>query len=132
MAKLRLEILALCDYADFTKSGKFVLSGIFDQIYTKALQAPVFPRCYVAFTLSGNQKNIELPVKLKINDPQGKKLIEQDLSVPFGNNGKGNFTLELVGFPVDTVGIYTISILHLDKELGFTNFEVMQAPPNAK
>jgi hypothetical protein len=130
MKKLRLEIIALCNYADFTKSGKFILSGIFDQIYLSALPTKTFPQCYVAFTISGGPSSDNLPIKLQITDPSKKNLIEQEINIPFGKNGKANYAIAYVGLPVENPGLYTISISHKNEKLGFTKFEVLQAPPN--
>lgn len=125
MRQKRLEIIALCNYADYSKDGKFNIVGIFDEIYS-----PKFPsslvRGFLALTITGFEPRENAVFTVVITSPDKKKILRKEFTVITGENGKGNFALELVGFPLPISGDYEVSVLHLNKELGSTLFKALK------
>lgn len=122
MSKLRLEILAIANYADFSKDGKLNIVGIFDEIYSDKVPGS-FVRAFLALTVSGGEPNTQLSLTVSILSPS-KTVVENEISLRTGLNGKGNFTVELVGLPLPESGTYTILVKSGGKTLGQTNFIV--------
>ena len=123
MAELKLEIIALCDYADYSREGKVNLFGIFDEIYPQGLSG-TYSRCFIAFTVIGQKNNHSYKIKVIVKDPQKKHILEQDVEATTGRNRKANFVFEVNSMQIPTKGIYTISLLHNQTEIGSTHFQV--------
>lgn len=125
MAKLHLEILALANYADFSKDGKLSIVGIFDQLYSPKLPTSLL-KGFIAFTVAGAEVDKDISLNVEILDPKNKSVASNPVNLRTGSNGKANFTIELVGMPLPSNGIYTIVVNYGKNELGSTSFEVIK------
>lgn len=109
MADLHLEVLALCNYADYSKDGKLSISGIFDEIFAQTFPAQ-FLRGFLVFTLAGAKPNEEYELMVTITSPSGEKVLEKEAKITAGRNGKGNFIAELITLPLPVSGEYKVSV----------------------
>jgi len=120
-----LELIALSNYADFSKDGKLSINGIFDEIYAKKFPTK-FLRGYLVFTISGVEPFQGLTLSTTIKNPQGKSVIEKSIEIKAGVRGKGNFIAELVGMPLDMAGEYRVSVNYRGSNIGGTTFQVVR------
>lgn len=127
----KLEILALCNYADYSQSGAFNIIGIIDQIRPLSFPA-ILGRSFVAFTITGNEPLSRIPVRVSISDPSQKVVLDQKVEIEVGRNGKSNFLVQIEGLPLQVPGKYTISVESKKTELGSTTFEVFDTKKNDK
>lgn len=125
MGKLRVDIIALANYADYSKDGKLSINGIFDEIYAEKYPSS-FVRGFLVLTISG-EPNSQSVLKVVCQSPRNKTVLEKDISMPFGSNGKGNFIVELLALPLPEAGEYTIFIKDKTTEIAFTKFNVSAA-----
>ena len=124
MIKPKLELLALCNYASFSKNGAMSIIDIFDEIYADKLPAS-FPRCFLAMIVSA-EANSEVMLNIQIT-PMGQlaQTLEREVMVLTSANARGNFILEMVNMNLPKVGAYKIKVLYEDRELGSTEFKVI-------
>lgn len=126
MNKPKIELLALCNYASFNNVGSMSVIDIFDEIYVDTFPAS-FPRCFLALVLSHDEPDITIALKIQITlENVAEMTLEKEVSVTTGPNSKGNFLLEMVNLNLIEAGVYTIKVLHEDKEIGSINFSVLQ------
>ncbi|MBI3984400.1 MAG: hypothetical protein HY344_00445 [Candidatus Levybacteria bacterium] len=123
MKNLKTEILALANYADFSKDGKLSIIGIFDRIFTKETPSS-FIRGFLVFSISGGENNSKHLITVIIKDSSGKIILEKKVEIVMGSSGKGNFIAELVGLPLPVFGEYKVILKTLEKEIGNINFFV--------
>lgn len=121
----KAEILALSNYADFSKDGKLSINGIFDEIYSPKFPSQ-FVRGFLVFTIARLESNKEHTVKVTIKSPKNENILEKDVILKVGTNGKGNFIAELVGLPLPSQGLYNINLQEKGKDIGSTAFTVIQ------
>jgi uncharacterized protein YfaP (DUF2135 family) len=131
MKNIRLEILALCNYASFSKDGKLNINGIFDEIYANKFPSSLL-RAFLVLTLSDIKPGKTTHLDIDISDPQGKSTFNNKIVLKAGRNGKGNFNAELIGMPLPKKGVYKISVKHKGNELGFTKFTVGPSKANGQ
>lgn len=128
MSPLKTEIIALSNYADFSKDGKLSINGIFDEIYAHKFPSS-FVRGFLAFTITGGEPNKDYTIGVKIqNLENGKEILEKKVNIPAGDKGKGNFVAEMVGLPLPSPGRYLISLTYRGEEIGSTLFNVSTPP----
>lgn len=124
MQSPKIEIFALCNYATFSKSGGLSVIDIFDEIYASELPT-TFARCAVALVIATQKAKAPLFLNLTISDPNGNILVDKDIQMVTGNNGKGNFIMDIVGLELQQLGEYQIAVSMGEMELGEISFHVM-------
>ncbi|MCJ7826262.1 Gmad2 immunoglobulin-like domain-containing protein [Patescibacteria group bacterium] len=125
----RLEIIALANYVDYSKNGKFNITGIFDEVYSDKFPISLL-RGFLAFTITGFSPGEKAIFNARIKDPEQKEILKTEFTINAGKNGKGNFFIEIVNLSLPIPGDYKISVCSEEKELGFTYFKVMKASNN--
>jgi hypothetical protein len=118
----KLEIIALCEFADYSQNKAFNITGIFDQVKSKSL--PTSLNAFVAFTITGLNPKTGFVVNLMISH-KGDKILDENLDLVVGSNGKANYKYQIVGLPLKEIGFYEVSVLDGKKKLGDTTFEVL-------
>jgi hypothetical protein len=127
MAKLKLELIALSNYADFSKDGKLSLSGIFDEIYSASFPSSML-RGFLVFTFANATKDKEIDLNIAIVDPQGETFTTLPVKANPGVKGKGNIIVELVNIPLKSRGEYIIIIKQEKEEIGGLKFTAREVP----
>lgn len=130
MRNLTTEIIALSNYADFSRDGKLSIIGVFDRIFTDQVPSS-FLRGFLVFSIAGAEKESKFKVLITIKDSNDKDVLSKEIELSTGPTGKGNFIAELVGFPLPTFGEYSISLESSGGEIGKTNFYVTK-PENGR
>lgn len=120
---MKIEIIALANYAEYSKDGKLSIDGIFDEIYAQAFPSS-FVRGFLVFTISGGNPSTEKNLVVEVVGPDKKNILSQNVKVPFGLKGKGNYILELLSMPLPKDGDYEVSIKDGEEVIGRTKFAV--------
>lgn len=124
MQSPKVEVFALCNYATFSKSGGLSVIDIFDEVYASTLPT-TFARCAIALVIATQKAKAPLFLNLTIVDPQGVEIVTKDVQMVTGNNGKGNFIMDIVGLELEQLGEYNISVSAGSAILSEINFRVM-------
>jgi hypothetical protein len=112
---ISLEIIALCNYAEFTMNGKFNIIGVFDQqMINKTIG--LWPHGFIVFTIKTKVKNITKKIQLQIINEASKAILDTALSVHIGENGKANFIFEFANLKIEDYGKYNIRLTDPDDE----------------
>lgn len=126
----KIELLALSNFAHYSKNGALSLIEILDQFQAESLPAS-YPRCFLSFSAISNP-NSQFVIKIAILPPDNSMSLQKDVVLKTGENGKDNFILELVNFNLPMEGEYQIKLFFNDLEIGQTSFFVSQTTPEPK
>ena len=118
----KIELLALSNFAHYSKNGALSLIEILDQFQAESLPAS-YPRCFLSFSAISNP-NSQFVIKIAILPPDNSMSLQKEVVLKTGENGKDNFILELVNFNLPMEGEYQIKLFFNDSEIGQTSFYV--------
>lgn len=122
MAVLTTEIIALADYVSLSHENKLTIAGIFDRFFIR--QVPVnWPSMFLVVVFRGEPGG-EHKVELRIDSEQEQKIMNQELPVQIGPNGKSNFITKLKGFPLKSYGVYKLILSEKGNDITETEFIV--------
>ena len=125
MAELKTEIIALADYASLSKENKLSIAGIFDRIFIAELPGK-WPKMFLVLVLKG-EKESSHKLNFTIYSETGKeKILEKNIDIKLGDNGKANLISELVNFPLKWTGEHRISVKENKNEIGYFVFSVVK------
>lgn len=128
MSKLKVELMALADYALTAEDKKLSVMGIFDKVFVKQVPAS-HPRLSFVVTISG-EVGSEEKLTLRVVAPSDKDVFKAETSIRLGENGKANMISNFEGFPLTEVGIYRFLVEKQGKEVGGYNLEVILVKDN--
>jgi hypothetical protein len=118
-----ISLLELCDLVSISQDNKLSIIGIFDKIVVNTLPT-IHPKMSVVAVISGETDSTH-QVTLLVKDPtSAKKIVENTVQAKLGAGGRTNIMIDLVSFPLETAGEYTIEILSDNKFLGKRKFSV--------
>ncbi len=123
MEKLSLEIIALSNYADFSKDGKLSIMGIFDEIYSEKFPS-TFLRSFLAFTVKGTEPDSLMSLEVEILSPKQIAILKKHVNFKVGPNGKGNFVIQIINLELPEEGRYKILVKNGKDILGSTELNV--------
>ena len=126
----KIELLALSNFAHYSKNGSLSIVEILDQFEAESLPAS-YPRCYLSFIVSASPDS-QIVIKIAIFPPDNSMSLQKDVVLKTGENGKDNFILELVNFNLPMQGEYKIKLFFNDIEIGQTSFFVTQTTSKPK
>jgi hypothetical protein len=126
MAKqtLRVELIALADYAMNSEDKKLSLIGIFDKLFVRSLPSQ-HPRIAFVVTLIGHSHSEE-KLTMRILSPSNKEEFRTDVTVAFGENEKANLVSNFEGFPIKEIGTYRFILEEAGKEIAGYDLSVIQ------
>jgi len=122
--KVRVDLIALADYAMTSEDKKLSIIGIFDKIFVRTLPTTHARMAFVV-TFVG-EPNSEETLALRILGPSGNEEFNADVKISFGTNGRFNFVSNFEGFPVKEVGTYRFVFEQNKKEVASYPLEVLQ------
>jgi hypothetical protein len=125
VADLRLELLALCDFALTSKEGKLSLIGIFDRIFAQKIPS-TFARFFVVAVLTGKPES-QHKISLSIKNPQGNEMLPKvkEINIKLGNEGRSNIISNIVNMPLPMPGEYRATLRKEKNKLGEKKFGVI-------
>lgn len=125
MAKTKLELLTVSDFASISQDGKLNIIGIFDQIYV-----PNLPATHVQFFIVGvisGEPNATENLWLQIESPGSKESVpKQNLEIRIGSNGHSNIIASIANMSIESYGIYRIVISNDEGILGEKEFGIFK------
>jgi len=125
MAELKTEIIALADYASLSKENKLSIAGIFDRIFITKLPGK-WSKMFLVLVLKGDKESSH-KLNFSIYSEIGKeKILEKDIDIRLGDNGKANLISELIDFPLKWTGEHRISVKENKNEIGYCLFSVVE------
>jgi hypothetical protein len=126
MKQLKVELMALCDYASVSREGKLSINGIFDEIRVQKLPGGM-PRAFLVATITGEpEKKHDIVLKLEIENGDKTPLKDLNLNATTSPNGKSNLIIELVELGFEKEGVYRFRIFSGGKEIGSTILKVFE------
>lgn len=125
MKKLKVEIIALADYALIAQDNKVSIMGIFDELRVDKFPAGFVSKYFVATLLGEPGEQYSLSVKLERGDSNHNLLNPTMITAKMSPNGKHNvvMTLQQIGFEKD--GEYYFRIYHDKEVVGSTRLQVI-------
>lgn len=122
--ELTLELLALADTAFLSKEdNKLNIIGIFDIFYVSKIPM-AWPKMTLVGVLKG-KANKDYRVNVKIHTA-GKIILDQNLPIKLGDNGKSNLITNLNNFPLEFLGDYKIELFEGGQLLRDYSFRVIE------
>lgn len=131
------EIIALCNYAEFTQNGKFNIIGVYDQQNIDAANN-IWPGGFVVFTLKTPWKNKTRTVRLQIVNDENVYILNSVVTMNIGNNGKANFLFGFSSLTVPSYGTFHIRLTDPNDDEAFigetdvTFFQVTKGETNGQ
>jgi len=122
MSKLSVELIALADYVSLSKENKITIAGIFDRFFIEDVPTN-WPTMSVVAVFRGVPES-EHKLLFKIVDSTGKIIIEKELPLKVGSNGKANFITSLQNFPLRSFGEHKILLTEGESKAGEVDFIV--------
>ncbi len=123
MSKLKVELIALADYALTAEDKKLSVIGIFDKVFVKQVPAS-HPRLSFVITISG-ERGSEEKLVMRVVTPSKKDVFKTEPNIRLGDNGKANMVSNFEGFPFQEVGVYRFVLEKQGKELASYPLEVI-------
>jgi hypothetical protein len=134
MDNLKLDFLALCDFAMTSAEGKLSIIGIFDRMFVRDVPSS-FLRFFIVAIVRG-ESDSTVKITYLVKTPSKKEALNpKEIMVKIGSSGKANLTVDVANFPLPEVGEYQLIIKADGKELGSTLFYVSKvntSDPSAK
>lgn len=123
MSNLKVELIALADYALTAEDKKLSVMGIFDKIFLKAVPAS-HPRMSFVVTISGTAHSEET-ITMRIISPSKKEIFKADAKIRLGDNGKANMVSNFEGLPLSEAGVYKFVLDKKGKEFASHELTVL-------
>lgn len=122
---MKITLLALCDYAEISKTGKLSLGGIKHKIAVEKVPN-IKPEVYFGAVAAGSAKDV-VSLKMVITDPQKKKILDKEINFDIGENGKSNLVLKITNLEISSKGKHAFALFDKRKKLAEVDFDIVLA-----
>lgn len=122
---MKVSFLVFCDAATLTQDGKFVLHGVFKNIFAKQFPA-THPVVSVVYQIEKGQLKQGDKIDFVLEGADGKKEIfkhTKEVTEVVGDNAVGQI-INLVGLKLESAGDYKGKLIVNDKEIATSILEV--------
>ena len=130
---MNIALAVVCDHALIDQAGKLSVIGIFERIWVERFPA-VHPRLHLVLRLKGRRTEIgDHPVRIVLNDPDGREVLRSDGAVQIGEPAAGVMEVEAgaalpFDVPLEKPGTYTFEISIDDNHIASVPVAVAQLP----
>jgi len=122
--KIKVEIIALCDYATISKENKLSINGIFDEVRVTQIPGGISKAFFVATIKGEPQTDYSLRLKAQNENYKTEILKPLEIKIKTSYSGKSNILVELVNVVFNKQGQHRFSILQGNETIGSLILEV--------